>query len=115
MDWLKDGAPDPVPDLEVTESPVAMTGEDDHRANGDLYSSQGTTSLDSGASTVAQHLLASGPHHNVGATMSNLSVNEVAAQREKPGVKMPSRHRHDQQQQQEAEGSPKITSGGSMQ
>ena len=107
VEWLKDGAPGDVPDLEITESPVTMTGEDNHHANGDQQSSQGTTSLDSGASTVAQHLLASGPHHNVGAMMSNLSVNEVAAQREKPGVKMPSRHHHHRQHIEE---SPKPTS-----
>ena len=104
---MKDAAPDLVPELEVTESPVAMTAEDNHGANGDLQSSQGTASQDSRASTVAQHLLASAPHHNVGAMMSNLSVNEVAAQREKPGVKMPSRHHP--HPRQHTHGSPKTT------
>ena len=93
IEWLKDGAPEELPVPEITESPVAMTSA--HQAgfpNGDPISgsSQDLPNSGGGAAVTAQHLLTR-PHHP-SASISNLSVMEVATQTEKPGVQMPSRH-----------------------
>lgn len=93
IEWLSDGAPEDLPVPEFTESPVTMTVSERHvrTLDGDPISGSSQDFANSGgAAATAQHLL-SRPYHP-SASVSNLSVVEVAAQTERPGVQMPSRH-----------------------
>ena len=86
IEWLKDGAPEDLPPPpEVTESPVAMTAGEDQG-----FVQCGVEVAGSGTAATARHFLRQ--PHLPAASLSNLSVMEVASQKEKPGVQMPSRH-----------------------